>query len=82
MNRAADELNSEASELIRAASRPQTTTPVNPAGSIWATRVENALSESGCPVTALMGMTRRPFLYRAKAIMPGIRKMKTGSSLK
>ena len=82
----ADELNSDASELIRAASIPHTTIPFTPAGNSFDTKVGKAASALCIP---LANMGRKPsppatsdFWCKAKAIMPGIRKRKTGSNLR
>ncbi len=69
-----DELNRAASELISAARIPPTTIPVNPLGSSSLTRVENAAS--------LLSKSISPCCFNAKAIIPGIRKRKTGVSFK
>ena len=70
----ADELNNDARELMSAASNPHTTTPVIPAGSNWAT-IE-AKTES------LEATCKSHFWLSAKAIIPGMRNIKTGNSLK
>ena len=76
----ADELNSEARELMRAARMPQTTIPFKPAGSNVATNcgkaVSAVLSTKGCPFIIT------PFCDMANAIMPGIRNRNTGNSLR
>ena len=80
MNNIADELNRDASELIRAARIPQTTSPFTPAGSNFATSVGKAASGIDSLNTSPLIIT--PFLLNAKAIIPGIRKRNTGSSFR
>jgi len=80
-------LNTPASELISAASRPATTMPRTPAGSTVATRSGKAFcawsrissplaSNNTCWIAGTL-----PLAASAKQMMPGMMKMKTGSSL-
>ena len=70
VNNMEDELKREARELIRAARIPPTTIPVKPLGKSSFTRVENAAS--------LLSKSMAPCCFSAKAIIPGIKKRKTG----
>ncbi|EJW97908.1 hypothetical protein EVA_13985 [gut metagenome] len=86
VNNMADELNREASELIKAAKMPQTTRPFTPAGSNLATNVGKAASALGFPF-ANNGRNPSPpapmyFWWSAKAIIPGIKNRNTGSNLR
>ena len=87
VHRAEDTLKAPASELIRAARRPATTIPRTPVGSTWDTSIGKAcwaLSRMSSPLESknvCCSMAFCPLLARAKAIMPGMMKMKTGRSL-
>src|SRR5439155_11610277 len=83
VNKADEALNAPAVELIRAASRPATTSPRMPAGMTFTTMSGNAACAtpgialpSGPTISARPGA--RPVLASASAIMPGMMKMNTG----
>ena len=81
----AEELNSDASELIRAARMPQTTNPLDAGGQERGhqrreCRIRHGTADSHCQATA--GRYSIPLVDMAKAIMPGIRKRKTGVILR
>ena len=80
-------LNTPASELMSAASRPATTMPRMPVGSTSRTISGNAAwACAGTTLPLASTSTLRPppcpVLASASAIMPGMMKMKTGSSLR
>ena len=77
---AADELNSDARELISAARIPQTMRPLTPAGSSLATSVGNAAS--GVERRKTSPLMVIPSCERANAIIPGIRNRNTGRSFR
>ena len=86
----AEELYSDASELIRAARMPQITTPLSPTGSKVLTSIGKARSglakvPSACTPRAeasICPVWESGVLVRAKAIIPGIRNRNTGRSFK
>lgn len=78
----ADELNNDASELMRAARIPHTTKPFTPAGRIFATNVGKAASLIVTPFASTGRKVPPDFTFNAYAIIPGIRKMNTGSSFR
>ena len=67
VNMVDDELNTAASELIRAASNPPATSPRAPAGNSAATSAGNAWSDSA--------NSSAPLCASAYATSPGMRKM-------
>jgi hypothetical protein len=87
VKRVAEALNTPASELISAASRPATTMPRTPDGSTVATSSGKAFCASSriiCPSasnSACWISGTAPLDARAKQMMPGTMKMNTGSSL-
>ena len=80
-------LNTPAKELIKAASSPATTIPRTPTGKACLTISGNAAwhcSAIGLPFASsrTFNPSTCPVLARAKQSMPGMMKMKTGSSFR
>ena len=87
MNSVEQALNTPASELISAASRPATTMPRRPTGiTCWTISGKAACASAGiatpCASTITPSPGTLPVRASASAIMPGMMKMNTGSSFR